>query len=456
MNHIGLIQSQRLRTMFLIGLVSTGMWACSNDDSGSPGNGTVGGMMGGPGGNPSADGGAQADGGIENGCTGNADCPPGRLCDTASNQCRLGCRVDDDCGPDGRCDEAGLCGVAESCMSDDDCQADVETCDCRSRCVQINARRCRSNLSCETTDYCDPCSGQCRPRGEQCGECRSDDECDPRAICVRASLSGQDIGQPGYCARQCQGTCDVIGPGYACEEARPGVMACVPSAGLCEAVEQCQTDAECPPDRFCGERGTCQPGCDSDISCPGELLCQGLRCAPPCSADNPCDAGQMCEADGHCRVPGGCVTSADCPEMETFCDREQLLCVPGCEVDNDCLDATMECLGGQCRPRGCSGNYQCAFGQVCQQDTNMCIDAPGRHCEAGCDPQADGPCGDAGSRCLSLQDDDGNALGDFCFEACQPEPNECPKGYSCVELMDDMGAAMGNLCVRDCTVQVGN
>ena len=128
---------------------------------------------------------------------------------------------------------------------------------------------------------------------------------------------------------------------------------------------------------------TCQPGCESDISCPGDLLCQGIRCAPACGPENPCPEGQMCENDGHCRVPGGCVTSAECMERETYCDREQLRCIPGCEVDNDCLDATMECLGGTCRPRGCSGNFQCAFGQICQQDTNMCIDAPGSHCEAG-------------------------------------------------------------------------
>ena len=48
---------------------------------------------------------------------------------------------------------------------------------------------------------------------------------------------------------------------------------------------------------------------------------------------------------------------------------------------------------------------------------------------------------------------DGNALGDFCFEQCGMEPNECPKGYNCTELMDENGMGMGNLCVRDCTFQ---
>ena len=79
----------------------------------------------------------------------------------------------------------------------------------------------------------------------------------------------------------------------------------------------------------------------------------------------------------------------------------------------------------------------------------------GAHCEPGCDPQAqDVLCGGEGSKCLSLEDRDGNPVGDFCFEACEAEPNECPKGYSCVELMDDMGAAMGNLCIRDCTLEI--
>ena len=83
------------------------------------------------------------------------------------------------------------------------------------------------------------------------------------------------------------------------------------------------------------------------------------------------------------------------------------------------------------------------------------MDASGRHCESGCDPQTEGSCGES-ALCVSLQDDDGNALGDFCFEACLEVPNECPQGYQCVEFEQQgmgmmSGGPSGFYCVRDCT-----
>ena len=413
------------------------------DAGGAGGNGGMGGMAGNGGGNNPA-------------CQSHADCPAGSLCDPVSSMCRVGCQRDVDCGEDRRCSATGFCETTRACTDRSQCDED-ETCDCHQRCTPLIGRECRTNLQCETQAYCDPCSGQCRDRAAQCGSCDVDAACDPRAICVGATVMGQGAGRtPGYCARRCQGTCDVVGPGYVCEEVRPGETVCVPPDGQCESIASCSVDGDCPPDRFCNERMECQLGCAGDVGCPNGQLCQGLRCAPPCTDSDDCGAGETCEADGHCRIPGGCVTSGDCLEPETHCDRDQSLCVPGCEVDNDCLDATQECLGAVCRPRGCSGNYQCAFGQVCNLETNMCEDASGNHCAPGCDPQmSDPPCGAVGSRCLSLEDRDGNAVGDFCFEACEAEPNECPKGYSCVELMDDMGAAMGNLCIRDCSLEIG-
>ena len=74
--------------------------------------------------------------------------------------------------------------------------------------------------------------------------------------------------------------------------------------------------------------------------------------------------------------------------------------------------------------------------------TGACEDAQGRHCEEGCDPQMEGSCGPSGI-CVTLQDDDGNALGDFCFESCLQAPNECPQGYQCVEFEQNAGAMSG-------------
>ena len=406
-----------------------------------------------------SDRGTSTDGGMMSGgggggtsCVMHADCPPGSLCDPTDGICRVGCQSDADCGADRACNAEGFCVTPTSCGDGNSCPAGSK-CDCNQRCVPAQGNACRSNLSCMTTEYCDMCSEQCKARAPQCGACLSDDGCDPRAVCVGLGRLGNGATtQVGYCARRCQGSCDVVGATYECRELSADVQACVPREGECSASTQCASDSDCPPDRFCSERMECQVGCAGDVSCPMGQVCQGLRCAPPCNAESPCPAGQECADDGHCRIPGGCSTSAECLEPETYCDREMQLCVSGCQVDNDCLDATMECLGGTCRPRGCSGNYQCAFGQICNQETNMCQDAPGNHCMVGCDPQAEMACGGEGSRCLSLQDADGNALGDFCFEACEPAPNECPKGYSCNELMDENGAAMGSLCMRDCTL----
>ena len=166
-------------------------------------------------------------------------------------------------------------------------------------------------------------------------------------------------------------------------------------------------------------------------------------------ADDACEGAAVC-TDGRCTIPNGCATSAECMEPETHCDRSTNMCVPGCELDVDCLSAELECVATQCIERGCSGNYQCGFGDVCELETAECVMAMGQHCAPGCDPMSMAPCGAEGSRCLSLQDEDENPQGEFCFEPCAPSPNECPQGYQCIELMDDMGTPMGRICVRPC------
>ena len=391
-------------------------------------------------------------GGSGAGCSEEMPCPAGQQCDPVTRTCKLSCAADGTCGANLVCNSAGLCIEPQTCMEKSECAAG-QTCDCLGRCVALSGAECRGNLQCETTEYCEQCSGQCRERAPQCGACFGDDGCDPRSVCVGYRDSLVEAGRPaGYCARRCQGECDVVGPEYECLSVS-GVMACVPRAGICSETAQCEQDSECPPDRFCNERGECQPGCIDDTGCPSGELCQGLRCAPPCVGDMSCLDGQVCSDDGRCRIPNGCTSSLDCTMAETYCDRSVMMCVSGCQVDNDCLDANLECVAGSCRERGCSANYQCAFGQVCNQQTNMCEDAAGNHCAPGCDPQSqEPPCGNPGSYCLSLQDRDENPIGDFCFEPCEAEPNECPKGYTCLPIMDDMGNEQGRVCTTDCSL----
>lgn len=391
-------------------------------------------------------------------CTLDGDCPGGARC-AADGTCRPACRSDFECGTSSRCvRDAGYCEPLQACGPDLVCEAG-SACNCHGVCEPAgNGAPCRSDLQCPVEAYCDGCSGLCKPRVPPCGRCGGDgSECErPTDRCVPLGPAGVPT-----CLRGCvgQATCEALGPGFECRDSGAGEMLCVPTSGQCASEAACESDASCPDRQWCNERGLCQPGCDRDTACPNGQLCVNLRCVEPCGAEVPCPPPAECQPDGRCAVPGGCLSSADCPERETHCDQDAHLCVPGCERDVDCLSASEECVDGRCRPRGCIGNYKCAFSEVCDLATGQCAPAGGRHCESPCDPMDDMACGGAGNRCLSLQDRDGNALGDFCFEACQAAPNECPQGYQCVDIsMESGGMGMPGepppeperLCIRRC------
>ena len=432
--------------------------ACDDDEAQGPqgaglsGAGAVanGGASALPGGQDTGGGSAGATA-ANSSCMSDEDCPSGTLCDASSMSCQVGCLADADCGGRERCVE-NLCRALTPCGEGGSC-AEGSRCGCEGLCVPSVGAECMGNLQCATSDYCDSCEGQCKPRVAPCGVCRESESCERRGdACLPIGESPEKS-----CLRPCEGqaTCDNIGPGYRCSALGSEQRSyCVPESGSCASVSQCSVDADCPADHFCNERLQCQPGClGEDSSCPAGQLCQGLRCGPPCAEATDCMIeGAVCE-EGRCAVPGGCTSSQDCGEPETYCDLNSNRCVSGCQVDNDCLDASKECIGGRCRPRGCSRNYQCSFGEVCDLETSQCVQAEGRHCEAGCDPQAaDSSCGSEGQRCLALQDEEENPIGDFCFEPCQDEPNPCPQGYAC-QTLEDPNAGELKLCIRRCDVQ---
>ena len=390
-------------------------------------------------------------------CVDDSGCAAGLRCERVDGRCRPRCADDFECGERGTCDEAaGLCRELQGCGPNGSCGVGT-TCDCHDLCVADEGNPCLSDLQCVVADFCDPCSGRCKPRGAPC------DLCDPN---VKGCQRGTDICLPigaagrNHCLRGCagQGNCDALGPGYACTPLPDGAMACLPRSGECVASTECEGDGDCMRGRFCDEAGQCRPGCTLDSSCPNLQVCAGSRCSPPCQGDGDCSDGQTCDPAGRCGVVGGCTSSSDCPAPETHCDRDQQSCVAGCERDDDCLDATRACTDGRCVTRGCVSNFQCAFGEVCDQGSGLCQPAGGRHCESPCDPMDELACGGGGNECLSLQDPEGNAQGDYCFEPCQEAPTECPQGYQCValELMSMPGApaeAGPKLCVRRCDLE---
>ena len=441
-----------MRAAFAVSLVSVVLAiACSSGDGGS---GAAGDARVPVGGGPStggvADGGAAGGGSLvppETGCADDDGCAPGNRCDRAAAACRPACAADAECGPTARCAvDAGVCRALPPCDASTPCAAG-STCTCRGVCEPVEGTPCMGDLQCPVEEFCDLCVDACRPRIAPCARC---DEA--TGGCERRTDRCLPVGAAGlaHCLRGCidQSTCDALGAGYLCRQVGDDSV-CVPPGAECGLETGCASDTDCPRGRICGERGVCQPGCEADVACPVGQVCEASRCRPPCAGPADCPNGGMCEADGHCRVPGGCITSADCPERETHCDRAEGRCVPGCELDADCLSAADVCVDGACVSRGCTGNYQCAFEEVCALETGRCEPAGGRHCESGCDPMDTASCG-PGNRCLSLQDEDGNALGDFCYEACQESPNECPQGYQCQSLELMMNEPPVELCVRRC------
>jgi hypothetical protein len=423
------------------------------------GGGNAGGGAGGAGGGPGAGAGG-LDGGAS--CMDDDGCPAGGRCDTDAGVCRPFCRTDFDCGGAGRfCDPAGFCRPPVRCSDDPSVCGAGEACNCEGFC-EIAGNACQNDLQCAVDEFCDPCAGACKARVEHCGRCRVlagvAEQPNP---CERRTDTCHPVGPEGYtfCLRGCegQGNCAGLGPGFECQDLGNGIRACVPLSGRCSQPGECENDGDCPSGSFCNDQLACQPGCTGDDACPMGTVCEVLRCIPPCTPDS-CPAGGECQPDGHCRIPGGCVTSRDCLEPETYCDRDQLMCVPGCERDDDCLDGNLECVDGSCRERGCTAAFDCALGQVCDLDSGRCMDAEGRHCEPDCDPMDENACGGAPRACLTFEDDEGNKLGDFCFEPCgeADSPNECPQGFQCQDVSDDMGMGPGRLCTAPCHLRTEN
>ena len=345
-------------------------------------------------------------------------------------------------------DTANVIEPPAGCSGNDDC-ADGEVCDCAKACVPSGLLECVEDKNCGSGNYCDGCTGMCYPLKELCAPCGVDGECEGTGSKCLSLLSGAQV-----CGLACLN--DYGCPkGYSCEEI-PGLNndQCVPSTGDCDAPVDCVEDSDCPALLICSEDNLCVQGCPDDDSCPQGKVCEGGRCIGACDEDggSPCPEDKIC-VDGHCTVEGGCITSADCPESETYCDLEKDLCVPGCQVDADCKSAGLKCDSGSCVTKGCTANFFCGFGEVCNLGSGVCEIPPEPHCET-CSPDSDTTCNVSGNgnQCLTFADEEGNEKGSFCLVSCGEDPqNPCPQGYSCEEVEVEEGVTTP-LCVRDCSV----
>lgn len=375
----------------------------------------------------------------ESPCTTSDDCDGDLVCDPVLTRCVSACGDDTDCAPAERCASAGgLCEARTPCSDSAAC-AEGEACDsCLGVCVGATGVFCVEDVNCPDFDqYCDSCSSQCLSRREPCDPCTDDAQCgEPGDRCLDFPDGER------FCGKSC-GAGIGCPLGFTCNADRGQ---CLPLSGACSEETTCGEDSECAGVQICGGQGICTDGCASDDVCPNPLVCSAGRCQDPCSEANACDTGLEC-VEGHCRVPGGCLTSRECPQQETYCDRVRGLCVDGCEVDGDCLTFTLMCVDGGCERRPCRGAYSCGFGQICDADSGACVESTEPHCSE-CNGDDAESCG-AGNLCASFQDEDGNDLGAFCLLACSSDPlNECPSGYQCSEVETPDGIM--NLCTRGC------
>ncbi len=370
--------------------------------------------------------------------------------------------------------------TATKCTKDDDCKSlgDNFYCNCKGFCIQ---GECAKDINCGSENYCDPCDKKCHPRIQICKPCEADYQCttDPESVCQGFELAKDIKSQPvclakcapnGHCAGTTEYQCTDVG--------NKDYWLCLPKSGSCTQKNHCKKDEDCKYGQICHPltHMCVQAQCENDLQCgypDTKKVCSMGRCVDACSTDangkvTGCtqpkpdwakDRPWICEK-GHCKIQGACFSPMDCPDPETYCDSVTHQCKPGCKIDIDCKDASKICVNNKCVDKGCSHNYECAFGQVCNKTTGKCEDAPPLYCKA-CKPSQQnksGDCGDPNTMCLTLKDKDGNEEGSFCFPACQGDPKDvdtCPQGYQCAEIKEqDQNGNVKNTyhqCFRDCT-----
>jgi len=333
-----------------------------------------------------------------------------------------------------------------ACQGADDCASD-EMCTCDGQCVPVAGNACSEDRNCGTPRWCNTCTKHCEQQAELCEPCTDSRGCQEDGACLTFASGGT------FCGRACV-TAAGCPQGYDCDDVGVGEKQCVPKSGACDALGLCQSDSACPIGQICNDAThACGPGCSEDGQCPGAgaNVCVLGRCVPPCGESNPCATPAEC-VSGHCKIPGACESAADCPDAATYCDRVTGMCQAGCLVSEDCKDAAQECKSGACVAKGCLHNYECAFGNVCDHSNGQCVPFPASEPQcAVCDASQEDPpgCGEP-NLCVTFQDQNDVARGDFCLVPCKDDPiDRCPSGWQCTKL-EAQDEPPKFMCTRQC------
>jgi len=218
------------------------------------------------------------------GCTSDANCPLGQVCQ--ANACVVGCRTNTDCNAGELCiGEPRKCTVGGDCIQDADCPATAPRCHpalllCVSCLLSID---CPGDEVCSVEPECSGGARSCVVGDFSCGGCTSDAQCAPA-------------------------TCDL-------------------DTGACV---DCTSDAACPIGKYCDtERNICT-GCTTDAHC------EGNPDGPACLVDElgsycvPCTRDSHCGAEGTCNQDTstctGCRSDSDCLGEGLRCNGVTGLC----------------------------------------------------------------------------------------------------------------------------------
>ncbi len=407
----------------------------------------------------------------------------------------------------------------KECTTNADCEAKataagldptLAACDCNNACVQTTPMAqggCREDKNCGSAAYCDPCNKVCKPKLLACQDCDNDYQCDPDTRCVgEFTYLGLGVSfEKKVCAPLCLTStrvCTVEGApvnSFVCADAAVDANygACIPISLSCkDTVQKCNADSDCPDTvkqkcwtdlHICGCRDTlacdfgtycnknthkCVPGCSSDTECGKDKICDLGECRDACTGSLTGSNVTGCPSElpsgfedkawdcvkGHCKIPGMCFQPTDCIEQETYCDADTHTCKKGCLIDFDCKTSAKICdtQAKVCIDKGCTGNFECGCGQVCNLGNDHCETAVGKYCEPCDQNNGDTACGEKTTMCIGFKDQKTNEdKGSYCMPPCGSDPdNPCPQGWQCEDVKDDKGVSQGKVCVRFCYVEV--
>lgn len=321
------------------------------------------------------------------------DCP---VCECAGGEGE----GEGECRTDADCPIGTACVVQEMCTgacADGDASCEV-ACVVSGRCLEVNSDPCLAILCAPDTICVSDGQGnaQCIP---MTGECRSDADCGPNAVCDFSQCGVRPDGsnEPGFAP------CDL---GF-CVEASPPPPPFGCEAVLCEQGTHCvegingpvcvADGGECRVNEDCGPGAHCETVCSPDPNCPECDVCifTGICVADACPAL--CGPGSECviRADGTAGCEPlptpepECMSDVDCPQGTVCNASDACLSDPACSIDANGVVVCPEVCWGFCvappdqEPTRCTDDSQCGADQLCELRES---------CPACGDPNTDPAC----------------------------------------------------------------